>query len=170
MKTLMFIGALSALAAALPASAAERLATFNRSEQASTASCDALWSVLQNRKQWLSGLTAETLVSGTTGGANEVSRITTSAGGARLEKTLLSEPGRRRIIAMEPEGIDVLGFVDHRLTPQGKGCRIELSLTLTQAVPADMPADYLAQFSKGTQDKIDGDLKHLAAVAEGKTH
>jgi hypothetical protein len=148
--------------------AGRRLATFHHSEQVSKASCSAVWSVLSQRKLWLSGFTSETLLSGRRGEAGEVTRVVTTLQGQalpRLEKTLLAEPGHRRVIAMEPEGVDMLGFVEHRLTPEPSGCRIELALSLTQVPPADVDG-YETLFSRGTQQKIDTDLARLVRLAE----
>jgi hypothetical protein len=160
--------ALAEDAAAGAAPATERLATFHHSEQVSRAPCSAVWSVLSQRTLWLSGFTSETLLRGRAGEVGEVTRVITTLQGQalpRLERTLLSEPGRRRVIAMEPEGIDMLGFVEHRLTPQAGGCRIELALSLTQVPPAGVDG-YEAIFSSGTQQKVATDLARLVRLAE----
>jgi hypothetical protein len=137
------------------------------------AACAKVWSAYADRAAWMSSFVSSEPQPTDAQGASSL--VTSKIGEHRLqriERVLVSEPGKHLATVMIPVASSVRAFADLSLRPAGKGCDLHFVLFVdapyASAGAIERDAER-ATTATGTQQKIEADLRKLQQVVEKKT-
>jgi hypothetical protein len=147
-----------------------QVTTLNETRLTIAAPCGHVWKVLLDRGAWMTSLVSRRTLSGVFGEADEVSEVRTRVGEhelVRFERVMLAKQPSRLVIALMAPESRTTAFADYRLEPRLAGCDVALTLVLVADVQAiDQLNEVSAQIARGTQAKIEGDMRRLKEAVE----